>query len=162
MDVFCIGTLLPTATVEKNFLWQTVLWCHSTQWESALILTSVPLQPCQLCSCSSMPLPFLPCEQRPIGKEESSLKYPSITFILCFKLLLAGIVVYSEQLFINGRGNSRWEWERDQWGYFRVKSLIQSCKNLWYRCDIHSLLYRQYLNSVFNMPSVFTYKGTWV
>lgn len=52
VDVFCIGTMLPTATAEKSFLWQTVLWCHSTEWESALVLAWVPLQ---------LPLPRLCC-----------------------------------------------------------------------------------------------------
>lgn len=96
-------------------------------------------------AASSTPLLFLPYEQRPTAKQEGSLKYPSITFILCFDLFLAGIVVYAEQLFVKGRGNNRWEWEQDQGGYLVVKGLIQSHKTLWYRSryDIHSLLYWQ-------------------
>lgn len=65
-----------------------------------------PCNPVSSAAASSMPLLFLPCEQRPMGKEESSLKHPSFTFILCFKLLLAGVVVYAEQPFIKGKGKS--------------------------------------------------------
>lgn len=102
-----------------------------------------PCNPVSSAAASSMPLLFLPCEQRTIGKEKSSLEYPRITFILCFKLLLAGIVICAEQAFIKGRGYSRREWEQDLGGYLIVKGLIQSHENPCYRnrYDTHSLLY---------------------
>lgn len=47
---------------------------------------------------------FFPHEERPIRKQGGCLESPSIVLIPCYKLLVAGVVGYAEQLLEKGEG----------------------------------------------------------